>query len=75
MVVRSVLLYGLLSFIFSSCDDTSQEISVEEYFTHYQDRYDIEHFFRFGKNNLLMDQYQTPETKHEEAWWKPVVSG
>jgi hypothetical protein len=48
------------------------EISMEEYFYHYRDRYDIEHFFRFGKNNLLMDQYQTPNVDHEEDWWRLV---
>ena len=52
--------------------DWREEISVEEYFSHYQDRYDIEHFFRFGKNNLLLDQYQSPETTHEESWWNLV---
>jgi hypothetical protein len=34
----------------------------------YRQRFDMEHFFRFGKQQLLMDKTQTPETLHEEAW-------
>ena len=37
-----------------------------------QQRYDLEHFFRFGKQRLLMDAYQTPETDREENWWTLV---
>ena len=44
-----------------------------DYFFDYQDRYDIEHFFRFRKRNLLMDKYQSPDTKHVEDWWKLVA--
>ena len=29
-----------------------EELSLEDCFYHYQGRYDIEHFFRFGKNNV-----------------------
>jgi len=38
----------------------------------YRQRYDIEHFFRFGKQKLLMASYQTPEVEHEESWWQIV---
>lgn len=36
----------------------------------YLQRYDIEHCFRFGKQRLLLDRPQTPDTRHEEnlAW-------
>lgn len=46
------------------------EMSLVDAYKDYSARYDIEHFFRFGKHNLLMDAYQTPEVKHEESWWK-----
>jgi hypothetical protein len=49
-----------------------KEISINEGFTNYMDRYDIEHFFRFTKNSLLMNKYQSPDYKHEEVWWKLV---
>ncbi len=45
------------------------EISVKDAYYAYRQRFDIEHFFRFGKNRLLMGSYQTPETEHEENWW------
>ncbi len=38
----------------------------------YGQRYDVEHFFRFGKQHVLMDAYQTPDTEHEENWWTIV---
>ena len=34
----------------------------------YLQRFDIEHFFRFGKRNLLLNKFQTPDVKHEESW-------
>ena len=48
------------------------ELGAKEVFEYYRLRYDIEHFFRFGKDKLLMAAYQTPETKHEEVWWNLV---
>jgi hypothetical protein len=45
------------------------EITLLHIFQAYQRRYDIEHFFRFGKQRLLLDRYQTPETGREEKWW------
>jgi hypothetical protein len=49
------------------------EISLIEAFTAYRQRYDIEHFFRFGKQRLLWDKYQTPDIDHEENWWQIVA--
>ena len=46
------------------------QISIKEAFFAYGRRYDLEHFFRFGKNRLLIDKFQTAETQREEAWWK-----
>ncbi len=37
-------------------------------FTTYDQRYDLEHFFRFGKQRLLLDGFQTPEVQHELCW-------
>ena len=39
----------------------------------YLQRYDLEHFFRFGKQKLLLDKFQTPDDKHEENWWRLVA--
>ena len=38
----------------------------------YAQRYDVEHFFRFGKQHLLLADFQTPDTQREEAWWQLV---
>jgi hypothetical protein len=46
-----------------------QELTLLNIFHAYQRRYDLEHFFRFGKQRLLTDRYQTPDTDHEEKWW------
>jgi hypothetical protein len=47
-----------------------QELSLIQIWLSYKRRYDIEHFFKFGKMQLLMDKFQTPETAHEESWWQ-----
>jgi len=50
--------------------DRRNEITAEEVYHYYDSRYDIEHYFRFGKDKLLFDGYQTPDVAHEEAWWQ-----
>lgn len=50
-----------------------QELSLEDIFYSYKQRFDLEHFYRFGKNRLLMDRFQTPDCQHEEAWWQLVI--
>ena len=49
---------------------TRNEISLFDAYQSYNSRYDIEHFFRFSKQNLLLDAYQTPDVEHEELWWQ-----
>lgn len=34
----------------------------------YHARFDVEHFFRFGKSHLLLVKYQSAETLNEENW-------
>jgi hypothetical protein len=34
----------------------------------YLRRFDLEIFFRFAKRNLLLDNFQTPDVRHEESW-------
>ncbi|MBF0140248.1 MAG: transposase [Magnetococcales bacterium] len=45
-----------------------KELSPVVVWQSYRQRYDIEHFFRFGKSHLLMGRYQTPVVEHEENW-------
>ena len=44
------------------------ELQLHEIWQAYRQRYDIEHFFRFGKQRLLFAHYPTPETEHQENW-------
>jgi len=48
------------------------ELTAEEIYWAYRNRFDIEHFFRFGKQRLLLDKYQTPEEEHFENWMEVV---
>jgi len=48
------------------------ELNLTEIYHAYARRYDLEHFFRFGKQKLLLVDFQTPETHREEAWWQLV---
>ena len=50
--------------------DRRDELSLEQIYLAYQTRFDIEHFFRFGKQKLLLTQFQTPEVEREETWWQ-----
>ena len=49
------------------------ELSLLDIYQAYLHRYNLEHFFRFGKQKLLLDKFQTPDDKHEENWWRLVA--
>jgi len=49
-----------------------QELNDFEIYHAYARRYDLEHFFRFGKQHLLLADFQTPDTQREESWWQMV---
>jgi len=49
------------------------ELSLVEAYEAYGQRYDMEHYFRFGKQRLLMVAYQTPDVEHEENWMQIVA--
>jgi hypothetical protein len=48
------------------------EISPSKAWQAYGQRFDMEHFFRFGKQRLLLGAYQTPLVDHEQNWWRIV---
>jgi len=50
--------------------DRREELSLEQIYLAYLARFDIEHFFRFGKQKLLLTQFQTPAVEREEKWWQ-----
>jgi hypothetical protein len=45
-----------------------QELTLVEAWEAYAQRFDVEHYFRFGKQRLLMAAFQTPDVSHEENW-------
>jgi hypothetical protein len=55
------------------CGRRRKELSLLEIYQAYLQRYDLEHFFRFGKQRLLLDSFQTPEVAREESWAQLVV--
>ena len=44
------------------------QLSPEETFCEYMQRYGIEPFFRFNKQKLLLDKFQTPDIQHLDNW-------
>lgn len=38
----------------------------------YRERYDVEPYYRFAKNKLLMDKLQTPKAQHLDPWLRIV---
>jgi len=48
------------------------EISIKEVYEAFRLRFDIEFFFRFGKQKLLLNKFQTPDTQHLENWFEIV---
>jgi DDE superfamily endonuclease len=46
------------------------ELNSFEIYHAYAQRYDLEHFFRFGKQHLLLAAFQTPDVQREESWWQ-----
>jgi len=45
-------------------------LSATDIYQAYRQRYDQEHFFRFGKQKMLLDGFQTPVEDREEKWWQ-----
>lgn len=54
------------------CGKRRMELTGEEIFWSYRQRFDIEHFFRFGKQRLLLDKFQTPDIEHLDNWMEIV---
>ncbi len=49
-----------------------KEVNLVEVWEAYGQRVDLEHYFRFGKQKLLLNDYQTPEVEHAENWGQIV---
>ena len=47
-----------------------RELSLSDIRQAYGQRFDLEHFFRFGKQRMLLASFQTPKGEREETWWQ-----
>jgi hypothetical protein len=54
------------------CGNRRNELSSIQIQQVYRQRSDLEHFNRFGKQRLLMADFQTPDVRREENWWQIV---
>ncbi len=45
-----------------------RQLSSQDAYQSYAERFKLEHAIRFGKQHLLLDQFQTPDVKQEENW-------
>jgi len=52
--------------------DRCRELTLLEIRQAYVQRFDLEHFFRFGKQRLLLTALQTPDTERETNWLQLV---
>jgi hypothetical protein len=48
------------------------EVSLVETWEAYGQRVDLEHYFRFGKQKLLLGAYHTPDVEHADNWGQLV---
>jgi hypothetical protein len=49
------------------------ELSALQAYHSYRQRFDLEHTSRFGKQNLLLTTFETPDVEHEQQWVKFVM--
>jgi len=49
------------------------ELTLEDIYENFKQRFDLEHFFRFGKQRLLLANSQSPVVENEENWCNIVT--
>jgi len=49
------------------------ELSLSDIYHSYRLRFDIEFYFRFAKQKLLLNKFQTPDVEHQENWFIIVM--
>lgn len=52
------------------CGQRRDNLPLDQVFQSYDQRYDLEHYFRFAKQHLLIDTFQTADVEHEQNWWQ-----
>lgn len=54
------------------CGQQKQRIDTPRAYGLYRRRYGIEPYFRFGKQKLFLDKFQTPDAQHLDNWFLVV---
>lgn len=49
-----------------------EEVDIYEVHEQYRERYDVEPYYRYANNSLLMDRHQTSEADHLDPWLRMV---
>lgn len=52
-----------------ACGKAKDKLAPQAILQEYCGRYDIEPFFRFSKQNLFLETYQTPQKQHLQNWF------
>ncbi len=52
------------------CGKRRDNLPLDQVFQSYDQRYDLEHYFRFSKQHLLIDTFQTSDVEHEQNGWQ-----
>lgn len=61
------LIFGREMYI-GLCGQRKEEIATPQAHRCYRQRFGIEHYLRFAKQQLLMQRYQTPDIEHLDNW-------
>lgn len=61
------LIFGREMYI-GLCGQRKEEIAMPQAHRCYRQRFGIEHYLRFAKQQLLMQRYQTPDIEHLDNW-------
>ena len=54
------------------CGKKRDEPTLKQCWVMVRKRFDLEHFFRFAKQKLLLNKFQSPSVAHMENWWQIV---
>jgi hypothetical protein len=61
-IFQEVLFIGI-------CGEKKDSLPLNETVSEYQQRYGIEPFFRFDKQNLFLESFKTPDIQHLDNWF------
>jgi hypothetical protein len=54
--------------VMAACGQHKSQVSLKMVYEDYRHRYDIEPAYRFAKQKLMLDKFQTPDVAHLDNW-------